>query len=899
MPAQLIATKIYFPPARLNLVPRPRLIERLEAGLRGPLTLIAAPAGYGKTTLMSAWRASAGAQRPVAWLSLDAGDDALYTFLAYMAAALDTLQAGLTANARLLLQSDQPFPPSTILTTLINDLAAYPSDCVLVLDDYHVISDPEIHAALEFLVRNQPPQMHLVILSRFDPALPLARLRARGQMVELRAEHLRFSPEETGQFLIDRMGLDLTPAQAAALEARSEGWIAGLQLAALAMQGPGKESLASFIDDFTGSHRYIMDYLVGDVLVNQPAAQREFLLKTSILERLSAWLCDAVTDRQDSQAILDSIEQSNLFLIPLDDERGWYRYHHLFGDVLRNRLRAEMPDQVRDLHRRAAGCLAQNGLVFEAIDHAFALSDFDFVRDLFRQYFSTISLTENRAQVTRFFERFPRAYLQNEPWLCVGYAWITWGEGKMQVTEELLACAEKAYQHLASLGKLPLDDLEYAGLPAEMLAFQALIHTQKANPDRVIELAEQAMAAAPEGTPVIAAIALLGQQVAYRQKGQMDKAIESCARAIPLSRAVQDVGTRVSVLHSLGVGLMIQGKLSQLVWAYEEGLRFAETRGESENPRYDLIYFKLADIAYIRNDLEQMGQWLRKGFACSERNTSLWPRFYGKILQVQRMLAQGDRAGAQNLQDEVETLLKRVRGTYFETELVGYVMMIRVLNGNLEGVQAWAQSCQQLLASPLNFIQLETAIQLAYIWGALGEVDLAIRLAEQIEALAARTGSRHLQLHALLPQIVGWVQKGNPQKAQSCLLQALILGEPEGYFRVFVDRGKVMRDLLVAADRKQQFEFMAAYIHRLLESFDTRPDSAPPGAQSQALIAPLSERELEVLGLIAAGHSNKEIAQALVIAIGTVKRHTVNIFNKLDVKNRTEAVARARQLGLR
>jgi LuxR family maltose regulon positive regulatory protein len=894
----LVRTKLYFPQARRDFVARPRLIERLQTGLQGPLTLIAAPAGSGKTTLMTEWRAGIGAQVPAAWLGLDANDNNLYTFLSYLSAALEMIHQGMTANTQPLIQSEQPLPAEAILTVLVNEIDQFHTDFVLALDDYHQIAEPAIHAALDFILRNQPPKMHLVILSRSDPNLPLARLRARGQMMEIRSEHLRFTVEETAQFLNQAMGLNLTQAQVAMLADRAEGWIVGLHMAALSLRGRSQEALDEFIVNFTGSHRYIMDYLVGEVLANQPSEQREFLLKTSILERLNAGLCDAVTERKDSQEILQALEAANLFLIPLDDDRGWFRYHHLFADVLHNRLMLEMPNQVTNLHRRAADHLCQNGLYFAAIEHALIIADYVFVRDLFRRYHSFLNRTENRAAVSRLFARLPQEYLQTEPWMCLGYAWIVWGEGKMQAALDLLDCAQNAYSNLKGQDRLPFGDLEYDGLPAEFLAFRALITTQKGEPDEVIALAEQALSIVPASAPVISAVALLAQQVAYRQKGQMEEAINACQKAFPLSRMAEDIGTRVSVLHSLGVGLMIKGKLSQLVKTYEAGLQHAASRGEIDNPRYDLIYFKLADVAYVRNELDQVEELLQEGFRRSEKSTYLWPRFYGKIIQVQWFLAKGNRADALRLVAEIEGLLERVRGAYFEVELADYLMRVKIILGKLEGARAWTQTCQKRLRRPLDYTQIENAIQLAFTWEVLDELDWAIELAQEIEAAMAAVELKHLQLYALIPQILAWVKKKNLSQAQKSLHRALTLGEPEGYVRVFLDAGSTIKDLLVEMDSDKQAQPLTRYIRLLLDAFANEAVSNPSRLDREPHRSLISPRELELLRLIAAGYTNKEIASELFISLGTVKRHTVNIFTKLEVKNRTEAVARARQSGL-
>jgi len=854
------------------------------------LTLVAAPAGYGKTTLLSEWRAQMRANHPVAWLSLDEGDNNLLRFLLYLTAAFDSVQPDLLLNTSLLYQSPQLPPIETICTTLLNEISSFDGDIVLVLDDYHVISNPEIQVVLTFLLDHQLPDLHLVILTRADPALPLARLRARGQLTEIRAADLRFTLEEATAFLNEMMGLKLTPQEVSTLEARTEGWIAGLQLAALSMQG--RADTNGFITAFSGSHQYIVDYLAEEVLTRQPESVRDFLLKTSILERLTGPLCEALTGVAGGQHTLEMLAASNLFLIPLDDERRWFRYHHLFADLLHSRLRSTAPEQLSQLHLRASAWFDQQKIPNESIEHALSAHAYEEARGLMSSHFPSWWQTENRGRILEWFKRFPDEFWRTEPWLCVVYAWMVWSQGKLSETEACLDCAQTALDALKASENFPTGDLKYEGLQAEILAFRAVITTQKNDPDQVIELADQALAAAPTGTPVISANALLAQQVAYRQKGQMNKAIESCFRALPLSRAADDVSTRVSVLHSLGVGLMIQGKLGQVIHAYKEGLRFAEAQGEIEEPGYDLIYFKLADVAYVRNELDQVEAMLREGFKRSQKNPSLWPHFYGKMLQIQLALARGDHRSAHRLQAEIEQLLEKIHGVYFEADLAAFVTMSKVLIGNLEGVRDWAQACQDCIQQPLDCTRLEPALQLAYVWEALDELDTAIQLAEQLETITSETGCQHLQLYAIIPQIKVWAKKGDLPKAQNCLSRALLLAQSEGYIRVFVDQGAILQEQLKIARKSPQNEASTAFIVHLLSAF------GPETTQPDPMMDLLSQRELEVLGLIAAGHSNKEIGAKLFIAIGTVKRHTVNIFTKLDVKNRTEAVARARELGL-
>ena len=418
MPTSILATKLYIPPPRSKAVPRPRLVARLNEGLHRKLTLISAPAGFGKTTLVSEW--VAGCERPVAWLSLDEGDNDLARFLAYLVAALQTITADMGKGLLAGLQSPQPPPIELILTTLLNEITTIPDHFVLVLDDYHVIDAQPVDHALTFLLEHLPPQMHLVIATREDPQLPLARLRARGQLTELRAADLRFTPSEAAEFLNQVMGLNLSADDIAALETRTEGWIAGLQMAALSMQG--RSDTASFIQAFTGSHRFVLDYLVEEVLQRQPERVRSFLLQTAILDRLSGPLCDAVTGREDGRGMLDALERGNLFVVPLDDRRQWYRYHHLFADVLQARLMEEQPDQVSGLHRRASAWYEQNGLPSDAIRHALAAEDFERAADLIELAGPMVEESSLTATWLGWVRALPDELVRIRPVLSVRYA---------------------------------------------------------------------------------------------------------------------------------------------------------------------------------------------------------------------------------------------------------------------------------------------------------------------------------------------------------------------------------------------------------------------------------------------------------------------------------------------
>jgi len=513
MTTPLLQTKLYIPPIRREVVPRLRLIERLNASLRRKLTLVSAPAGFGKTTLLSEWIHAIGARQAagretiqsaaspfspplssplrVAWVSLDKDDNDATRFLFYLIAALQTNETNVGEGVLMALQSPQPPPVESVLTDLINEVIDIPGHIVLILDDYHLITAQPIHEALTFLLNHLPPQLHLILSTRADPPLPLVRLRGRGQLNELRATDLRFSPTEAAAFLNDVMGLGLSAEEIAALDARTEGWIAGLQMAALSMQG--REDVSGFIKSFSGSHRFILDYLVEEVLDQQSSDIRGFLLRTSILERMSAPLCDAITGRANSQTILAQLEQNNLFLNHLDDERHWYRYHHLFADLLRKRLGATQPDILPALHLHASEWYEKSGLTAEAVNHALAIDDVERVSRLIAgNAFAMMDHGELATLVARL-DALPEEMIKSQPWICVARAWAFIYAGQMDALEALLLDAEEA------LWKVPTNDISFdEPIAGHIVSIRAYSIALKGNMPRAAALAREALVYLPE-----------------------------------------------------------------------------------------------------------------------------------------------------------------------------------------------------------------------------------------------------------------------------------------------------------------------------------------------------------------------------------------------------------------
>ncbi|HYZ04155.1 MAG TPA: hypothetical protein VE691_03625, partial [Rubrobacter sp.] len=584
MSTPILATKLYVPAPQPRVVPRPRLSERLNEGLHRKLTLICAPAGFGKTTLLGEWLAGCG--RPAAWLSLDEGDNDPTRFLAYLVAALRTVATDIGEGVLGGLQSPQPPPTETILTALLNEINAIPDDFVVVLDDYHLIDARPIDDALAFLLEHLPPRMHLVVATREDPHLPLSRLRVRGQMSELRAAYLRFTPSEAAEFLVGVMGLSLSAEDIAALEDRTEGWIAGLQLAALSMRG--REDVAGFIRAFAGDNRYVVDYLVEEVLQRQPERVRSFLLQTSILERLSGPLCDAVTGREGSNALLEALERGNLFVVPLDDRRHWFRYHHLFADVLRARLMEEQPDRAPTLHRRASEWYERNGSPTDAIRHALAAEDFERAAGLVE--LATLEmLGSSQETLYRWLMALPDEVVRARPVLSVYYAFALLGRGGFEAFDAHLRDAERwlatsaetsERREAPSVDMVVVDEVAFRSLPGTIAVARAYHAGALGDVFCAADHARRALDLLPDDDHLWrgAAASLLG--IAYWTSGDLEAAYRSFADGVSHQQMTGQVRFQIAGTYILADIRIAQGRLNEAVRTYEQSLQVATEQGE-------------------------------------------------------------------------------------------------------------------------------------------------------------------------------------------------------------------------------------------------------------------------------------------------------------------------------
>lgn len=912
----ILATKLYIPPPRPAVVLRPRLIERLNAGLHGKMSLISAPAGFGKTTLVSEWVAVSRKlpARPVAWLSLDEDDSDPARFLTYLVAALQTLLPSETEKsgpklgdgALAMLQSPQPPPVESILTALLNEIAAIPDQFILVLDDYHLVDAQPVDEALTFLLQHLPPQMHLVIITREDPPLPLARLRARGQLTELRATDLRFTLSEATEFLTQVMGLNLQAEDITALELRTEGWIAGLQMAALSMQG--RADVANFVQAFTGSHRFVLDYLVEEVLHQQPEQVSAFLLQTAILDRLSAPLCDAVTGRSDeSKEMLAALERDNLFVIPLDDERQWYRYHHLFADVLQARLHETYPDQASVLHRRASAWYAQHDLPSDAIRHALAAGDFEGAAGLIELAWPAMDGLFQSATWLEWARALPDELVRARPVLSVGYAWALLNGGELEAAEAHLQEAERWLDGAADTGrgdKTPasgmviVDEDQFRTLPASMATARAYIALSVGDMPGAVKHAQHALDRLPE-TDYIGrgpAASLLG--LAQWANGDLEAAHRSLADAMTGFRMAGNLHFALSGTYGLADIRITQGRLRAAFNTYERALQLAREQGESLIRGTADLYLGLSELYRERGDLETAAQHLQQSEELGEQAALQdWP-YRLRRAQARRAADQGDLDRAIELLDEAERLYYRTPVPNARP-LAALKARVWIAQGRLDEAFAWARERGLSADDDLSYLREFEHITLAKALIAHYQRDRAERSIDEAMGLlerllhAAEEGERMGSvIEILLVQALALQAQGEGAAALTPLARALTLAEPEGYIRIFVDEGPPMATLLRAAAKDG---VAPDYVRRLQMALGEPHGETPV---NQRLIEPLSERELDVLRLLATELSGPEIARELIVSLNTMRTHTKNIYSKLGVNNRRSAVRRAEELGL-
>lgn len=891
MSVPLLATKLSIPSVRPDLVPRAHLLARIHEGLARSLFLVSAPAGSGKTTLVSVWaRASS---LPVSWLSLDKADNDPCRFLTYVAVALQEVAPDLDRLVLPLLQTSQPSPVEVVLTALINRISEMPEPFVLVLDDYHLIETPSVHHILSFLLEHLPHQMHLVLITRADPPLPLARLRARGRLAELRAADLSFSLDESAVLLNEMMGLKLTTDDVNTLVGRTEGWAVGLQLAALSMQG--RADLQSFITRFTGSQEYIADFLTDEVLEQQPEKTKSFLLQTSILERMTGPLCDAVLNGTSSQSVLEELQESNLFLVSLDDERRWYRYHHLFAELLLHRLKRETPNLVASLHQRASEWFEQQGLLPEAIKHALDAQDFETAARLVNTVFDQLWETGTHTTLKGWLERLPDATLNSWPQLIVRQAMFHTLRGQVNAAETHLHDAEQMLDQ-----KQPADSAKWQGIIACLRGHLAWV---KSDVPDIVRQSQVALDILPEREGEWRSFAAMTLGGAFSIEGKTQQAGEAYEQALETARKSGNLRFILAPAIKLAFNLRDQGRLTQATRVCEENIHLIDASGYG-HPSYQGVLLSLSgDILREWDQLDEALELARKGKVLGEQGLETTTLAWNYYFLIRVLIARQDFSVATSaLQDLEAECGEDAVPAWFRSRIAELKIQLLLAQHDLYGVERFLAVREPFMDSSLRYLQMDERIQLARFFLMVGQessdvshLDQAQSILARVEHVAEQTQLADRLIKILALQSLVHQAMGNTTQAVDVLHSALALGEPEKYIRTFIDEGPAMVTLLRGAAEQGMH---LAYIRELLGAIAASPVSPTVPQHDEKLAEPLSGREIEVLSLIAEGLTNREIAERLYIAPTTVKVHARNIFGKLGVHNRTQAVATARVLGL-
>ena len=915
----MLTTKLFTPARRHDLVGRLRLSERLDGTLTPGhrLTLVSAPAGFGKTTLLSDWLTNLERNRPevgTGWLSLDTGDNDPVRLLSHLVAALARMGLPTESTANAL----QPgAATSAVLTELVNAVAqaaeaAPDRRWVLVLDDYHVIEAVDVHEALAFLLEHLPDALQLAVATRSDPPWPLARLRSRGQLTEVRAADLRFTPQEAGEFLNRLMGLELTAAEVAALEDRTEGWVAGLQLAALSLRDVRDPSdVAAFIEDFAGSHRFVIDYLADEVLARQPDDVREFLLSTAVLDRLHADLCDAVTGRSDGAAMLEHLERGNLFLVPLDDRRTWFRYHHLFADVLRARLLADRPDRVPTLHRNASGWYAARGDVEDAVRHAQSAGDHDRAARLMEEALPRMRRGRQDVLLLSWMRSLPDEVVRRSPVLSISSGWASMMAGDLAGLERRLDDAEAALAAGAADPELAAtwaetEDLRTA--PAMIQVYRASLAQARGDVAGTVRHARHALDLAGTDDHIVRGAAGGFVGLASWSAGEVAEAIETFSEAVRSLHAAGNLVDELDATIVLADMWLVAGRPSRARHLLEQALAAATGGGEPFPRATADLHVGLAELDRERGDLAGAETHLETARVLAERVSISENRHRWYVAMAQLRSTVGDHDEAAQLLDQAQQLYRH--GFYPDVRpLAAMRARLDVARGDLAAAEEWAHERGVTTGDEATYLREYDHLTLVRLWlaryrsGDGGSLDDALALLDRLSVDAARQRREGSLLEIGMAQALAHHARGELARAVDALHRALTrVPEPDAYARLFLDEGAPMLALLkeavahLSGTGGEGHEVVRRHADRLLAADDSR-GASPPTAR-HGLVDPLSDRELEVLRLLDSELTGPEIARALFVSLNTLRTHTKHIFTKLEVTNRHAAVRRGRDLGL-
>ncbi|MEZ4732378.1 MAG: LuxR C-terminal-related transcriptional regulator [Caldilineaceae bacterium] len=908
METPILTTKLYIPTPHEAAISRPALLAKLNRGLSGKLTLVAAPAGFGKSTLVSQWVRSVG--RPVTWLTLDEHDNDTTRFLAYVIAALQQVQPSCGAQTLALLRSPQPPPVETLLTTLINELALVPQPFLLVLDDFHLVEADPVHQVVNFLLTYLPPQAHLVIVTRREPPLSLARLRAQGELVALQAPDLRFSPAEVAEFFAKTMDAPLAPEAVAALDDRTEGWVAGLRLAAVVLQSANPaahpDRFSTLLDNFRGDDRHVFDYLTEEVFDRLAAERQTFLVQTALLQRFSGALCDAVTECHDSQALLEDLARENLFLLPLDNQRQWYRYHPLFADFLRHRLQKLVPEHLHELHRRAARWYGAHGFVEAALDHAFAAQDYDQATHLIETNVLRLALSSESARLARWLRLLPLTLKQRRPLLAFAQAGVALLGSQFVEAQQWVETAEQALALLPAAAPLPLPATTIQGY-LDALCCTAMVNLHD-SVTAIIAIARRALRHLPADEHFLRGAVALNLGDAYCRQAENRLAADAFAEAVALTQQDSNLVVHLAALGSQGELYAREGDLPQAARIYQQAIAVGQTWGKTtgqSHPTTGKAHAFYANLLYEWNQLDAAERQATAAVDCCKRWGHTQHLVDSYLALVNSTFAQGkvDQATAALTAARLVATTSwhnaQAQGTLTNAarELVETVdqaqLRLWLRQGRLDDATRWLAEHEGAADLALCFARARLAL-------IHNELERATAWLTKIEQSLPRHPYRLGQIKLLLLQAQWRQRQAQPAQALTLLHTALTLAEPGGYLRAFLDEGPAVAELLhTFVQQAGTTKYTQMLLTAFAEAYEATPSATEPAPpQPDSLVEPLSERERDVLRLIAADLTYEAIGETLFISLNTVRTHTKNIYSKLNVNRRNQAIARARALGL-